>query len=132
MVLLFPLSVWALWEWGIELKTIYIYNELELEININTHTSSEFYGPSDEAENLRVLNHALDIGCTFIDTADMYGSGENEKLIAKILKTRRSEVFLCTKVADYIILIKLWNNDINGILYIKHSLGASVVPMVNS
>ncbi|KAJ1563325.1 hypothetical protein HK405_002464, partial [Cladochytrium tenue] len=42
---------------------------------------SEFYGPSDEAENLRVLNHAVDIGMNFIDTADMYGWGHNERLI---------------------------------------------------
>ncbi|KAJ3408333.1 hypothetical protein HDV05_005046 [Chytridiales sp. JEL 0842] len=58
---------------------------------------SEFYGPADEEENLKVLNHAIDIGCTFWDTADVYGMGANEKLIAKILKTRRDEVFLCTK-----------------------------------
>ncbi|KAJ3194518.1 hypothetical protein HK101_002533 [Irineochytrium annulatum] len=58
---------------------------------------SDFYGKRDDEENLKVLNHAIDIGCTFWDTADMYGCGANEKLIAKVLKTRRSEVFLCTK-----------------------------------
>jgi len=59
---------------------------------------SEFYGPSDEEENLTTLNHSIDVGCTFIDTSDVYGvGGANEKLIAKVLKTRRSEVFLCTK-----------------------------------
>ncbi|KAI9313671.1 aldo/keto reductase [Zopfochytrium polystomum] len=61
---------------------------------------SEFYGPSDDEENLRVLHHAIDVGMTFIDTADMYGSGANERLIAKVLKTRRSEVFLCTKFGN--------------------------------
>ncbi|KAI8850391.1 auxin-induced protein PCNT115 [Chytridium lagenaria] len=58
---------------------------------------SEFYGPADEEESIKTLNRSIDLGCTFIDTADMYGNGENEKLLAKILKTRRSEVFLCTK-----------------------------------
>ncbi|RKO84856.1 auxin-induced protein [Blyttiomyces helicus] len=58
---------------------------------------SEFYGAADEAESLAVLNRAIDLGATFIDTADMYGSGTNEELLAKVLKTRRSEVFLCTK-----------------------------------
>ncbi|KAJ3095484.1 hypothetical protein HDU96_001155 [Phlyctochytrium bullatum] len=58
---------------------------------------SGFYGPSNEAQNLATLNHALDIGCTFIDTADMYGVGANEKLLGKVLATRRDEVFLCTK-----------------------------------
>ncbi|KAI9205405.1 aldo/keto reductase [Polychytrium aggregatum] len=58
---------------------------------------SEFYGASSEEESLQVLNRAIDLGCTFWDTADVYGLGENEKLLAKVLATRRDEVFLCTK-----------------------------------
>jgi aryl-alcohol dehydrogenase-like predicted oxidoreductase len=58
---------------------------------------SDFYGPSDEATNLRVLNAALDIGINFLDTADMYGVGANERLLAQVLKTRRDEVVLATK-----------------------------------
>src|SRR6202789_1234363 len=58
---------------------------------------SEFYGASDEATNLRVLNAALDIGINFLDTADGYGVGANERLLAKVLKTRRKEVVLATK-----------------------------------
>jgi aryl-alcohol dehydrogenase-like predicted oxidoreductase len=58
---------------------------------------SDFYGPSDEATNLRVLNTALDIGINFFDTADMYGVGANERLLAKVLKTRREEVVIATK-----------------------------------
>jgi len=58
---------------------------------------SEFYGPRDEAESLATLNHALDRGVSFLDTADMYGSGHNEELLAKILQARRKEVFLATK-----------------------------------
>ncbi|HXC22577.1 MAG TPA: aldo/keto reductase [Steroidobacteraceae bacterium] len=58
---------------------------------------SDFYGPSDEATNLRVLNAALDIGINFLDTADMYGVGANERLLAKVLKARREEVVLATK-----------------------------------
>ena len=58
---------------------------------------SEFYGPSDEATNLRVLNTALDIGINFFDTADGYGVGANEQLLAKVLKTRRAEIVLATK-----------------------------------
>ena len=57
------------------------------------------YGPADEAENIGVLNRALDIGLNFWDTADMYGNGENEKLLAKVLSSRREEVFLATKFA---------------------------------
>jgi aryl-alcohol dehydrogenase-like predicted oxidoreductase len=58
---------------------------------------SEFYGPADEATNLQVLNHAIDIGVNFLDTADMYGVGANERLLAQVLKTRRKEIVLATK-----------------------------------
>lgn len=61
---------------------------------------SDFYGPADEAANLAVLNHALDVGVSFLDTADMYGVGRNEQLLAKILKTRRAEVVLATKFGN--------------------------------
>jgi aryl-alcohol dehydrogenase-like predicted oxidoreductase len=60
---------------------------------------SEFYGPSDEAESLATLNRALDVGMTFWDTADMYGVGANERLLAKVLAERRDEVVLATKFA---------------------------------
>ena len=58
---------------------------------------SEFYGDTDEAENLRVLNRSLDIGVNFWDTANVYGSGANEVLLQKVLKDRRDEVVLATK-----------------------------------
>jgi aryl-alcohol dehydrogenase-like predicted oxidoreductase len=58
---------------------------------------SDFYGSSDEATNLRVLNAAVDIGINFLDTADMYGVGANERLLAKVLETRREEIVLATK-----------------------------------
>jgi aryl-alcohol dehydrogenase-like predicted oxidoreductase len=61
---------------------------------------SEIYGPSDEATNLSVLNAALDLGINFLDTADMYGLGANERLLGKILKTRRKEVVLATKFGN--------------------------------
>ena len=58
---------------------------------------SDFYGPADEATNLAVLNHALDIGVNFLDSADMYGVGRNEELLAKALRTRRQAVVVATK-----------------------------------
>lgn len=58
---------------------------------------SEFYGATNEEENLRVLQKAIDIGCTFWDTADQYGIGKNEELLGKTLKSQRDKVFLCTK-----------------------------------
>jgi len=60
---------------------------------------SEFYGPSDEAESIRVIHHALDNGVTHLDTADMYGVGANERLLGKALAGRRDQAFLATKFA---------------------------------
>ncbi|BCT94121.1 oxidoreductase [Lysobacter helvus] len=61
---------------------------------------SDFYGPSEEATNLATLHHALDIGVDFLDTADMYGVGENERLLSKVLKDRRDDVTLATKFGN--------------------------------
>jgi len=61
---------------------------------------SDFYGPADDAQNLAVLNHAIDIGIDFLDTADMYGVGRNEELIGRVLETRRHEVVLATKFGN--------------------------------
>lgn len=61
---------------------------------------SDFYGPADDAVSLRVLHHALDIGINFLDTADMYGIGTNERLLARLLAERRSEVVIATKFGN--------------------------------
>ncbi|WP_455835678.1 aldo/keto reductase [Pseudarthrobacter siccitolerans] len=55
------------------------------------------YGEVDPADALRTLHHAVDSGVSFIDTADIYGGGSNEELIARLLKERRDEVQLATK-----------------------------------
>lgn len=58
---------------------------------------SEFYGPGDEAESIRTIHRALDLGVTMLDTADAYGFGENERLVGKAIAGRRDRVFLATK-----------------------------------
>lgn len=55
------------------------------------------YGEVDQSEALKTLHHAVDAGVSFIDTADIYGGGGNEELIARLLKERRGEVQLATK-----------------------------------
>ncbi|HRG44274.1 MAG TPA: aldo/keto reductase [Saprospiraceae bacterium] len=60
---------------------------------------SEFYGSFDENESIHTLHKSIDLGVNFFDTADMYGSGANEKLIGKAFKGRWSEVVLATKFA---------------------------------
>jgi aryl-alcohol dehydrogenase-like predicted oxidoreductase len=58
---------------------------------------SEFYGDGDESESLATIGRALDLGITFLDTADMYGPFTNEKLVGKAIASRRDEVVLATK-----------------------------------
>lgn len=58
---------------------------------------SEFYGPTDDERSLAVIHRALDAGITHLDTADMYGTGHNEELLARVLRTRRSEALVATK-----------------------------------
>jgi len=58
---------------------------------------SEFYGVTDEAEGLATIGRALDLGITFLDTADMYGPFTNERLVGRAIASRRDEVVLATK-----------------------------------
>ncbi|HEX6741389.1 MAG TPA: aldo/keto reductase, partial [Sphingomicrobium sp.] len=61
---------------------------------------SEFYGAGDDAESIATIDHALDRGVTFLDTADMYGVGKNEELVGRAIRDRRSAVFLATKFGN--------------------------------
>ena len=61
---------------------------------------SDFYMPGDEADAIRTIHRALDMGVTFLDTADIYGVGKNEELVGKAIRVRRDEVFLATKFAN--------------------------------
>jgi aryl-alcohol dehydrogenase-like predicted oxidoreductase len=61
---------------------------------------SQSYGPPedrDETESIATVHRAIDLGCTFIDTADAYGVGANEELVGRALAGRRDEVVLATK-----------------------------------
>ncbi len=61
---------------------------------------SEFYGPGDEKEAMATIHRALDLGATFLDTADMYGIGANEILVGKAIRDRRGQVVLATKFGN--------------------------------
>jgi len=75
-------------------------SDLEVSaIGLGCMGMSEFYGKAEEAKSLAVLHHAIDRGVTFWDTADMYGSGHNERLVGRALRGRRDEVVLATKFA---------------------------------
>src|SRR6202142_443395 len=61
---------------------------------------SDFYGERNDEESAATILRALDLGVTFLDTADTYGIGDNEELIGKTIRGRRDEVFLATKFAN--------------------------------
>ena len=61
---------------------------------------SEFYGTADESQSSETIRRALDIGVTFLDTADMYGPFTNERLVGKAIAGRRDEVQLATKFGN--------------------------------
>jgi aryl-alcohol dehydrogenase-like predicted oxidoreductase len=58
---------------------------------------SQSYGTADEAESIATVHAAIDAGCTFLDTADVYGDGANEELVGRALAGRRVQVVLATK-----------------------------------
>lgn len=70
------------------------------EIGLGCMGMSHAYGPSDQMENLKVLDRAIEMGCNFWDTADFYGAGKNETLLGQALRQRRNQVFLATKVGN--------------------------------
>lgn len=61
---------------------------------------SRFLAYKDEDEALRILNDAIDSGITYLDTAAAYGKGESEVRVGKVMKTRRKDVFLATKIPE--------------------------------
>ncbi|HEV2797772.1 MAG TPA: aldo/keto reductase [Nocardioides sp.] len=61
---------------------------------------SEFYGTADEQSGIDTIHRALDLGVTFLDTADMYGPFTNEQLVGRAIKDRRDEVQLATKFGN--------------------------------
>jgi aryl-alcohol dehydrogenase-like predicted oxidoreductase len=61
---------------------------------------SEFYGAVDDTESIATIHRALDLGCYFLDTADMYGPFTNERLVGKAIAGKRDRVFLATKFGN--------------------------------
>ena len=61
---------------------------------------SDFYGEGDETESVATIHRAIELGVTFLDTADIYGLGQNEELVGRAIKDRRDLVVLATKFGN--------------------------------
>jgi aryl-alcohol dehydrogenase-like predicted oxidoreductase len=70
------------------------------EIGLGAMGMSEYYGRSDEGEAITTIHRALDLGVTFIDTADSYGPFTNERLVGRAIADRRDQVVLATKFGN--------------------------------
>ena len=87
---------------------------------------SEFYGNADEAEAIRTIHRALELGIGFLDTADMYGPFTNEQLVGKAIADRRDQVVLATKFA----IVRGEDRSFGGVrgdaAYVKQACDASL------
>ena len=88
---------------------------------------SEFYGARDDKESIATIHRSIDLGMNFLDTADIYGYGDNEVLVGQAIRDRRSRVFLATKFA---ILRDRANPQLRGVSgkpeYVRASCDASL------
>jgi aryl-alcohol dehydrogenase-like predicted oxidoreductase len=83
---------------GMSLNTRTLGGNVEVsEIGLGCMGMSAFYGTTDEKQSIATLHHAIDIGVTFFDTAEMYGPHLNEELLGKAFAGRRDEVKIATK-----------------------------------
>src|SRR3954453_22233992 len=86
---------------------------------------SAWYGATDDQEAIATIHRALELGVFFLDTADVYGAGANEKLVGKAIAGRRDEVVLATKFGNR------WFDDgsrtIDGAPeYVRYAIDASL------
>ncbi|CDX59222.1 putative aldo-keto reductase 2 [Mesorhizobium plurifarium] len=72
---------------------------------------SQAYGPADEAESIATLHRSIELGCTFLDTAEVYGPFHNEELLGRALKGRRDQVTIATKFGFRIVDSKQSGTD---------------------
>jgi aryl-alcohol dehydrogenase-like predicted oxidoreductase len=111
-----------------KMRTLGLHGQEVSEIGLGCMGMSAFYGTADEGEARATIARALDLGCNFLDTSDMYGPHTNEELVGSAIASRREEVFLATKFG--IRLVKgddLINRVIDGSPdYVREACDASL------
>lgn len=91
------------------------------------------YGPTDDALSVRAVKKAVELGCNFFDTADVYGHGHSEELLGLALRTVRERVFIATKVGgSYMYNDPKWGDVNFSPEYIDFALGKSLARLQTS
>jgi aryl-alcohol dehydrogenase-like predicted oxidoreductase len=96
------------------------------ELGLGCMGMSDFYGGADEADAIATIHRALDLGVTFLDTADVYGPFTNEQLVGKALAGRRDEVVLATKFGNVRDADGTWRGIDGRPEYVRAAIDASL------
>jgi aryl-alcohol dehydrogenase-like predicted oxidoreductase len=96
------------------------------ELGLGCMGMSEFYGERDEQEAIATIQHALDLGVTLLDTADMYGPFTNEQLVGRAIEGRRDQVVIATKFGNVRTATGGWAGISGKPEYVQQACDASL------